>query len=115
MTSRKYIPAIVPKDADEVVHAKNDFMGWILEDIMSVSTFAGVVNEDQSWAVEIKIPWNSMIQFFKPIFPSKSGEMVGFSVLFIDYDADENGTIALCGFACNYPAFPWESNGVYLV
>ena len=79
---------------------------------MAASTVAGTVNDDQSWAVEIKIPWNSMTQFTKPIFPPKAGSMVGFSVLSIDYDLDENGVAGLQWFACNNPTFPWESFGV---
>jgi len=113
-TSNMYIPTISPKDADGVVHAKNDFGGWITEDIMTASTFAGYVNDNGSWSVEIKIPWNSMTQF-KSIFPPKSGSVVGFAVLAIDYDIDPATEVSGTSshfFACNNPTFPWESAGV---
>ena len=110
-TANMYIPTIAPKDADGVINAKNDFGGWITEDIMAKSTFAGTVNDDQSWAVEIKIPWSSMTQFTKPIFPPKAGDVVGFTVLSIDYDTNADGVVSNEWFGSNHSAFPWEGTG----
>ncbi|MFB3787470.1 MAG: hypothetical protein ACE15F_13995 [bacterium] len=103
-----YIPTIAPEDAEGNLLAKNDFAGWLAIDIMGVSSVAGKVNPDTSdWTVEVKIPWNSMTDFTTPVFPPKSGDMVGFVVLAIDYD---NGTLEW--FSCNESTFPWNGEGV---
>ncbi|MHC1762789.1 MAG: hypothetical protein AB9869_00575 [Verrucomicrobiia bacterium] len=107
-----YIPTIAPAGPDGEVLGKNAFGSWIEEDIMPASTYAGVVQDTGSWAVEIKIPWNSMTQFAKPIFPPKAGDSVGFSVLSIDYDVNDVGVANLEWFACNHSTFPWEGVGV---
>jgi hypothetical protein len=111
-SAKMYIPTIAPADADGNVLGKNAFGGWIEEDIMPASTYAGVVQDAGSWAVEIKIPWNSMTQFSTPIFPPKAGDSVGFAVLSIDYDVNDAGTTTLEWFACNQSTFPWESSGI---
>jgi hypothetical protein len=111
-TANMYIPTIAPAGADGNVLGKNAFGGWIEEDIMPASTYAGIVQDDGSWAVEIKIPWNSMTKFSQPIFPPKAGDSVGFAVLSIDYDVNDAGATALEWFACNQSVFPWESSGV---
>ena len=96
-----YIPTIAPEDAEGNLLAKNDFGGWLAIDIMGVSTVAGKVNPDTSdWTVEVKIPWSAMTDFTKPVFPPKTGDMVGFVVLAIDYD---NGTLEW--FSCNESTF----------
>ncbi len=103
-----YIPTIAPEDAEGNLLAKNDFGGWLAIDIMGVSTVAGKVNPDTSdWTVEVKIPWSAMTDFTKPVFPPKTGDMVGFVVLAIDYD---NGTLEW--FSCNESTFPWGGEGV---
>ena len=111
-TANMYIPTIAPADTDGNVLGKNAFGGWIEEDIMTASTYAGTVQDNGSWAVEIKIPWNSMTKFSKPIFPPKAGDSLGFAVLSIDYDANDAGATSLEWFACNQSTFPWESSGI---
>jgi len=111
-SAKMYIPTIAPAGPDGNVLGKNAFGGWIEEDIMPASTYAGVVQDNGSWSVEIKIPWNSMTQFSKPIFPPKAGDAVGFAVLSIDYDVNDAGTATLEWFACNQSTFPWESSGI---
>jgi hypothetical protein len=111
-TAKMYIPTIAPAGADGNVLGKNAFDGWIDEDIMPASTFAGIVQDNGSWSIEIKIPWNSMTRFSKSIFPPKAGDSVGFSILSIDYDVNDAGTTNLEWFSCNQSSFPWESTGL---
>ncbi len=108
-TTNMYIPTIAPDNGAGEIDAKNDFDGWITNDIMDDSTFAASVDpETQDWTVEIKIPWGAMQgDFISDVFPPQTGDQVGFQVLAIDYDEG-----VLHWFAGNHPTFPWESGGI---
>lgn len=108
-TAMMYIPTIAPKGTDGNVVAKNAFGGWITTDIMGACEFAGKVDGNTSdWSVEIRMPWSAMKgDFARDVFPPKTGDMVGFAVLGIDYDDG-----ALAWFGCNHSTYPWESSGI---
>ena len=114
-TNMMYIPTIAPDDGAGNIVAKNDFNTWLLREIMGQSTYAGSVNPDTNdWTVEIKIPWSAMQgDFVDEVFPPHAGDMVGFTVLAIDYDGG-----LLQWFGTNHGSFPWESRGterMYLI
>lgn len=111
-TDEMYLPTVAPMGRDGMVIARNIYDGWLDDDLMFFSTFAGSVDEKtHNWSVEIQVPWSAMVRL-KTIFPPKVGDMIGFSVLSIDYDMDENYTAILEWFSCNCSTFPWEGNGL---
>lgn len=108
-TNMMYIPTIAPDGGAGDIAAKNDFGGWITHEIMGESEYAGSVDpETNDWTVEVKIPWSAMQgDFINEVFPPSVGDMVGFSVLAIDYDDG-----VLQWFATNHSSLPWFSQGV---
>ncbi len=110
-TTQMFIPTVSPEDANLEPIFKNAFPGWIESiDLMDVAEFDGKSQEPDAgnWEIELRIPWSAMTgAFANEVFPPSAGDMIGFQVLAIDYDAG-----ALEWFGTNHPTFPWDAQGV---
>jgi hypothetical protein len=124
-----YIPTIAPADAGGNPVAQNSFGATYFEyDLFQhpETEYAGSVNaETQAWTVELKIPFRLMIGDFKNdlangdrdgdgknVFPPEVGDVVGFSIITIDFDLDDLGNAGLRLLSStNTGFFPWQNKG----
>lgn len=106
VTANMYIPTVAPDGGAGTLVAKNDFDGWIMQDVMAQSEIAANLDAaTQDWTVEIKIPWSALQ--LGDATPPAAGDSLGFSLLGIDYDNGE-----LQWFSCTAPMFPWQGGGL---
>ena len=95
--------------------AANAFPGpFIQTDLFThaMTQVAGSVDAaTQGWAVEVKIPWNALQADLGGAIPPQIGDMLGFSVLAIDYDLDRDGNPQLQIYSSthaeDWPWAPW--------
>ncbi len=107
-TAQMFIPTLAIDDGDSNMVFKNNFNGWLGQDLAGEVEYAGKVGDDANYAIEIRIPWDAMQGGFEnEVFPPVVGDMIGFCVLSIDYDGE-----VLQWFAANHTSFPWSGNGV---
>ena len=107
-SNEMFIPTLAVDDGDSNILFKNAFGGWLGQDLIDQVESAGKLEDDGNYAIEIRIPWDSMTgAFANEVFPPSVGDMIGFCILAIDYDDG-----ALQWFAANHTSFPWSGAGV---
>ena len=106
-TSEMFIPTIAPDDGAGQPKAKNDFGGWLAQDLFAADSGTEVASSIDAatgdWTVEVKIPWTAM----QGVLAAPAvGDQIGYSLLGIDYDNS-----VLEWFGC-VEGFPWTGTGL---
>ena len=108
-----FIPTVAPAGPEGIPVAGNAFAGpFIQTDLFAhaMTQAAGTVNAaTQDWAAEVKIPWDALQADLGGVVPPQIGDTIGFNVLAIDYDLDQDGNPELQVFSSTHTEdWPWS-------